>query len=142
MKKGFTLIELLIIMVIVGILVTVAFPKFKTAMEKGRSLEGIHNANAVSEAANAVYVKNGFSYGSNASEFKRLSGITNSQHFNSPDVTIANEIVTVTLLRKTNKYSIVYTCSGGEITSRMCKGDKKICNAIGALSGSGSNWNF
>lgn len=142
MKKGFTLIELLIIMVIVGILVTVAFPKFKTAMEKGRSLEGIHNANAVSEAANAVYVKNGFSYGSNASEFKRLSGITNSQHFNSPEVSISGDSVVVTLLRKTNKYSIVYTNTAGSIVSRVCKGDKKICNSIGALSGSGSDWNF
>ena len=63
MKKGFTLIELLVIMVIVTILVTIALPKYKTAMEKGRALEGIANAASWSEAVNAYYVRNYNSYG-------------------------------------------------------------------------------
>ena len=51
MKRGFTLIELLIVMVVVSILVTVALPAYKTSMEKGRALEAMANAAAVSEAS-------------------------------------------------------------------------------------------
>lgn len=62
MKKGFTLVELLIVMVIVGILVTVALPKYYAAMEHGRSMEGITNLKAASEVLNARYVMNGNMY--------------------------------------------------------------------------------
>ena len=38
MQKGFTLIELLIVMVVVGLLVSVALPTYYTAMDKARGL--------------------------------------------------------------------------------------------------------
>lgn len=62
MRKGFTLVELLIVMVVVGILVTVALPKYRTSLLRGRALEGINNLRAASEAVNARYVLNEGSY--------------------------------------------------------------------------------
>ncbi len=41
MSKGFTLIELLMVVVIVGVLVLVAMPKYQIAVERGRALEGV-----------------------------------------------------------------------------------------------------
>lgn len=62
MKKGFTLIELLIVMVIVGVLVAVALPKYQTALERGRALEGISNVRAISDYLNAQYILHGNQY--------------------------------------------------------------------------------
>lgn len=41
MNKGFTLVELLIVVVIIGVLVLVALPKYQIAVERGRALEGV-----------------------------------------------------------------------------------------------------
>ena len=62
MKKGFTLIELLIVMVLVGILVTIALPKYRASMERGRATEGITNLKAASDAVNAQYIIDGNQY--------------------------------------------------------------------------------
>ena len=88
MKKGFTLIELLVVMVVVTVLVTVALPKYKVAMEKGRGLEGFRNAAALSDGLNAFYVRQGNTYSDaysavNAWDFAvDISGITDSKFFN------------------------------------------------------------
>ena len=62
MNKGFTLVELLIVIVIVGILVTIAMPKYQAAMECGRAQEGLANLKAASEVINAQYVLDGNTY--------------------------------------------------------------------------------
>lgn len=62
MNKGFTLIELLIVMVLVGVLVTVALPKYYSSMERGRVLEAVNNLRAASDAINAAYVMNDNEY--------------------------------------------------------------------------------
>lgn len=130
MKKGFTLIELLIVMVVVGILVTVALPKYKTALEKGRGLEGVANAAAVSEAINAYYVKNGNSYGSAADvrAFAEVAGITQTKNFNAPVLSGT----TVKVQRSTGSYTIVFENANGEVSSRYCTGNVKFCKALGA----------
>ena len=53
MRKGFTLIELLIVMIIVSTLVAIALPKYQTALERGRSLEGLRNVQYAAEYTNA-----------------------------------------------------------------------------------------
>lgn len=62
MKNGFTLIELLIVMVIVGILVTVALPKYNASLERARAMEAIANLKAASDVINSRYVMNGNVY--------------------------------------------------------------------------------
>ncbi|MBO4675378.1 MAG: prepilin-type N-terminal cleavage/methylation domain-containing protein [Elusimicrobiaceae bacterium] len=59
MKKGFTLIELLIVVVLVGVLMAIAAPKFYVALERGRSAEGLNYIHQVATDLNAYYIAHG-----------------------------------------------------------------------------------
>lgn len=145
MKKGFTLIELLIVMVVVGLLVTVALPTYKTAMEKGRGLEGVANAAAVSEAVNAYYIRNGNSYGTSSdlenfvfgsTDDGGVAGITKSKYFMKPVISWSSSSVTVQVQRdSSNSYTITFKSQDGRVTERSCSGStptgSKYCKAIG-----------
>lgn len=141
MKKGFTLIELLIVMVIVSLLVTVGLPAYKTSMEKGRGLEGMANAQAVTDAVNTYYVKNGNSYGTDINTLKAFAlgdlenggaaGTTQSKYFNEPTISGTSVTVTVTIARSTGAYTLTYTSSNGMLTSRTCTGNTRYCKALG-----------
>ena len=149
--KGFTLLELLIVMIIVGVLVTVALPKYQTAMEKGRGMEAIQNAAAISDAANVYYVKNQNSYGSAAfgrdgSTFVRdVANVTSTaKYFNSSyDWDDSQVAVTLTRTGISRSYSIVFVNKDGEVVERYCTGDERYCKALGASAArSGGGWNF
>ena len=168
LKKGFTLIELLIVMVIVAILVTIALPQYKVAMEKGRVLEALHNAQGLSDAANAYYVQNGNNYGGdNACAYAaRLAPTTNSVDAARARMfkpltaenswctysTDASGTVTITIERNSDKtpYKIMYVNQGGEVTKRYCTtwkstwtGVQRYCNAFGAVvDGGEKRWAF
>lgn len=141
MKKGFTLIELLIVMVVVSLLVTVALPAYKTSMEKGRGLEGIANAQAVMDAANVFYIKNGNSYGSDYAPLIRFvlgdgteggaAGLTQSKYFDPPDIGGNATTVNVGVARKTGSYTLLFESTNGRITSRSCSGNTRYCKALG-----------
>lgn len=130
-KKGFTLIELLIVMVIVAVMITVALPQYKVAMEKGRAMEGLHNVQAMSEAANVAYIKNYNAYPDTIDS--NLYAGTQSKFFDiSVNKKSASELE-VKAIRKdlgTNSYTITFTNQNGEVTSRSCSGNTRYCKAI------------
>ena len=154
MKKGFTLIELLVVMVIVGILITIGMPKYKTAMERGRGLEGIANAGAISDAANAYYLQNYNTYGSSADltgYINRVSEAAASKFFQNPQIALSGNTVTVTLQRTNineKTYKIVFVNQDGNTTQRYCvcvrgTGCERYCKALGANTPrSGGGWLF
>lgn len=47
MRKGFTLIEVLIVIIIIGILATIALPQFKRTVERARRGEALSNLAAI-----------------------------------------------------------------------------------------------
>ena len=151
MKKGFTLIELLIIMVIVTVLVTMAMPRYKTAMEKGRGLAGIANTASVSDAVNTYYIKNYNSYGNSwqalcayalgdnscsAASPGNVASLVKTTYFSVPSITVADGVVTVQTTRQglgeTKTYTLYATSANGEVTDRYCMGYAPYCNALGA----------
>lgn len=152
MKKGFTLVELLIVMVIVSLLVTIAVPKYKTAMERARGQEGLTNAAAISEALNAYYVLNGNSYGSGSaakdyalgnSSRPGVAGVVASNYFTPSVTNDSSSKQTVTLSRSTGSYSIVFVNQDGEVSERYCTTSARYCKAIGAsVNRSGDSWSF
>lgn len=151
MKKGFTLIELLIIIVIIGVLVTMALPKYKGALEKGRSVKGVQRAAALSEALNVCYISN---YNSYANCLKQIEGTSDQYALKRDFVADFGEAadfctghyipngdgsVTVMVYRVNvsngKEYAIKFVNQNGEITGRSCVAadgttGKKYCEGL------------
>lgn len=148
MKKGFTLIELLIVMVLVGVLVTVALPKYYSSMERGRAMEGINNLRAASDLVNSRYIMNDNSYpaeSSYTSGGKLLGDFTKSVYFSTPMVESSSAgTVVIIIVRESGEYTLKATNSDGELKYMTCvpgssdlAANKKLCENIGfELSGS------
>jgi prepilin-type N-terminal cleavage/methylation domain-containing protein len=143
MKKGFTLIELLIVMVVLGILVTVALPKYRASLERGRAMEGITNLRAASDALNAKYIINENVYtktGVVNSFDEFISGnIAKSRSFSAPKSTsLDNTTADVKVVREGNQYTLTAHNEHGELKYITCTGDDELCQAIGAELVNGS----
>ena len=146
LKKGFTLTELLMVTVVVGVLITIAVPKYQIAMEKGRALEAIANAQALSDAANAYYVMNGNSYGNSGSAItafaQRVGAVTQSKFFDDPEIDAHEWVFWVSFPRKGGKYNIQFVNFGGEVSNRYCSGDVRYCRAFGLSVFDGDSYDY
>ena len=58
-KKGFTLLELLIVVIIIGILASIALPQYSATIEKARSGEAVINVGTIRVALDRSWYQNG-----------------------------------------------------------------------------------
>jgi prepilin-type N-terminal cleavage/methylation domain-containing protein len=61
-KKGFTLIEVLIVVIILGILATIAIPQFGNIVERARASEAVTNIAAIRTALEVFQLERGGDY--------------------------------------------------------------------------------
>ena len=107
MLKGFTLAELMIAVVIVGILSSLAVPRFISHIEKTRTAEAVANLEAVYKLQLAYFQEKRVYAGS-------LSNlditIPPSAYFLAPTVSTADPIVSIE--RNNNSYTLTISPSG------------------------------
>ncbi len=137
MKKGFTLIELLIVMVVLGILVTVALPKYQASLERGRGVEGINNLKAASDAANARYVMDGNMYVegniANSSGDLLVGDFSKTSSFGKPQWYSGSASTAVLYIsRESGDYELYAINKDGELKYMACSGLYDACLNLGA----------
>ena len=144
MKSGFTLIELLIVMVIVGILVTIALPKYNASLERARAQEGIANLKAASDIINAHYVMNGNEYSNEGITDGHGNFITGdfikSKYFTTPNMKfLSGEVTKAPAVSRMeggeSLYSLVAVNGEGEFHYITCSSMyyPKYCEEIGGV---------
>lgn len=136
MKKGFTLVELMMVMVLVGILVAVALPKYTASLERSRAVEGITLLKDVSDYLNTHYVMNGSQY--TAVAFEQIDTIK-QKNFYEPEISIDNDsspkAAVVQAERRDDQgwdYTLIAHNENGELKKITCTGYIPDCEKAGA----------
>lgn len=60
MNKGFTLMELLVVVLIIGILASIAMPQYLKAVKKAKAVEAWTHGKALADAENVFYMRHGY----------------------------------------------------------------------------------
>jgi len=105
-QRGFTMVELLIVVLIIGILVSIAVPNYYSALERSKCAQAIHNIKTMRSAMLAYYVENQTFVGADLATIGALVNatfISNSDWTYAPP-TVAAGTFTLTATRQTGTH--------------------------------------
>lgn len=89
--KGFTLIELIIVLLIAGLLSAIAIPSFIGQVGKAREVDAKNNLGTIARSQQAYHFEKK-NFANNINQLG-ISGLSNSNYYNYPNPTIANNII-------------------------------------------------
>ena len=113
MKKGFTMIELIFVIVILGILASVAIPRLAATREDAEISATVANLRTLISDLNSYYVvKGGFGTGTTSTKWKDITNVPLKDNGNAP---IANQPVS----REVYLYIGGTRCIGFRILDRV-----------------------
>ena len=121
-QSGFTLLELMIVLVVVGILVTIAYPSFIEQIRKSRRADAITEVNQVAQAQER-YRANNASYATHFIVVSgRMTGVGISTDTNAATTyTGTSGYYAMTLSNvSATRYTITATASGTQASDARC----------------------
>ena len=126
-KRGYTLMEIMVVVIVVGILASIALPRYSFTMERAKSAEGLEILGSVSQAQKVYQIENG-NYTTNLANLDVT--FDTIQYFNAPSVfdpldPVANPIASI------QRSSGLYTFSINENGTITCSGDPTACSKLG-----------
>ena len=130
MSQGFTLLELLVVIVIVGVLASIALPQYQVAVEKSRVAEALSTGNSVAEAMSRAYIERPFMTPNTRSSLDVLpAGVswTGSSTFQTLDFSYDlgdGTCLTITRQVRDGSYTIkIYTEASNQGGKRTCSSE-------------------
>lgn len=116
---GFTLTEIMVIIVIVGILASVALPRFTGVVERVRAAEGVHILTSLLQAQKAYETENG-NFADNPTKLD--IEIDRADNFNVGSIVVQDDATNVAQITRTGGYTLsidedgTISCTDGAIT--------------------------
>ncbi len=127
-QKGFTLMELLVVVIILGVLVSVALPRYNLAVERTRSAEGVQTLTALLSGQKSYFLDNNF-YTTQLSDLD--VEIPSSNIFNTPTLGVPPDDPLAAVVRSSGAYQYQLSIDqNGVITCVTVAGDD-ICGSLG-----------
>lgn len=124
-QLGFTLLELIVVIVIVGILSSLAIPRYNTVLERVRSAEGVNILDSLLKAQ----VSFNYEFGNYSNNINNLDiTIPPARHFDTIAANNANPVAS--LSRTTGEYTLGINADGTIICTPIPAANP-ICTKIG-----------
>lgn len=139
LNKGFTLMETMVTIVIIGILSSVAVPKFSFVIEKTRSAEGIQTLTALRGAQELYFQENGV-YATDLNQLDiDLVNIQNFAALGNADIDSDPAAIAQTT-RNDGTYTYIFTIDNtGTIFCADNGSPANTCSKLGCTGGVGSD---
>ena len=122
MKQGFTLVELLVVVLIIGILSSVALPQYTKAVKKAKGTQVVTAASALAKAANMAYLEDG--------RYQRFYQSYGTLHSSNDDF----DIEVPALKINGERWSLYISNNSSSATIHACNNGDCNCSASGVTA--------
>lgn len=130
-KSGFTLIEIVIVIIIIGVLASIAIPKYSATMERIRSSEGVNILTALMGAQKRYAMENGGVYTATLTDLDIT--IPAPANFNAiSDASLSTTAASIATVTRNNNSFGNYTLTISDLGVITCAGGSgNICTKMG-----------